>query len=125
MKQDTKTMPLKKFSGTAKVFSVVYWVFAIFMGAYAIWLVLGKASFEPLEQIKWASIYGFLSVGLGASGIGIWQGKRWGVAMSALLMALFLAYSILSDIQSGNLWGVLLKSIIMMPAIIGLHIKLW
>ena len=124
MNQDTKAMPLKKVSGTAKVFSVVYWVFAVFMGVYAIWLVLGKASFEPWEQIKWVSIYGFLSAGLGLSGVGMWQGKRWGVAMSALLMALFLVYSISSDIQGGYLWGVLLKSIIMTPAIIVLHIKL-
>ncbi len=117
----TKLSPNHKRSRLAIAMSVVYWLFAIFMGFYAAWLVVGSRNLGYVEQIKWATIYGLLCICLVLAGIGLWLNKRWGAALSAVLMALFLVYSVQRDLQVAFLWGVFLKTVIMAPSIVALH----
>ena len=121
----TKSSPSHKHSWKARGMSVVYWLFAIFMGFYAAWVMAGNPNLEHSVQIRWATIYGLLCVCLLAAGIGLWFNKKWGIMLSAVLMTAFLVYSIQRDVQVAFIWGIFLKTVIMAPSIFALHLVFW
>ena len=62
---------------------------------------------------------------LAAAAVGLWRARRWGVLLSLALLSAALGYSILGDLQYGSRTLALLKAVLIIPALLAGHRRLW
>lgn len=115
----------RKRPGLQIAMCIMTWLFAIAFVGIAIATLAGVFKHLELEkQIEQMVVFSVFSVGLLIAGIGIWQGKRWGVVLSALILAGTLIYSLQEDVQDRDFLYVFIRGIALLN-IIAYHILFW
>ena len=102
-----------------------YALAAIYLFVVGGTMLLQVISGQAAGTLSWA--LGVLALGalLAATTIGLWRFRRGAITFSALILTAALVYSVIGDIEQGNWLLAILKAVVVGPAILTGHLRLW
>ena len=120
------SLPARKRTAMISLLCVILWLSALYIGVYGLTLLarVGRDD-EPFAQIGWIIVLGTCSILFAITATGLWRARRWGVTLSALTFVAALLYSVVFDVRDGNILGVAVKVLIIIPTLVLGHLHLW
>ena len=104
----------------------IYALGTLYLGIASASLLLQALSASPEpNSLRWGLAFAAAVLLLAAAAGGLWRARRWGVLLSLALLSAALGYSILGDLQYGSRTLALLKAVLIIPALLAGHRRLW